>query len=124
MVGRPSRRLRRGRGAVRKFQKWLVGHLGGPEVVVSPTLEIRQWSKGPPNGPKMVGKLCRKSKSGRRPPRRSGSGREALSKVWECSGGYTGGPRVVRRPSGRFGVVRRPAQRFVSGREAIREVRE
>ena len=92
MVGRPSRRSRRGRDAVRKCRKWLVGPPVGPGVVVSPTPEVQQWSVGPTGGPGVV----------RTPSRRSGSGRDALPEVREWSealpevrqwlGGFPEGP--------------------------------
>ena len=46
--------------------------------------------------------------------RKSGSGREALSKVREWLGGPPGGP----------GVVEKPSRRSVSSWEALPEVRE
>ena len=72
--------------------------------------EYREWSKGRPGGPAMVG----------RSSRRDASGQEALPEEWQWSvrpHGGSGGPR------GGSGAVGRPSWRVGSGREALSEGR-
>ena len=54
----------------------------------------------------------------------SGSGREALSDVWEWSGGPRGFAGVVERPPGCPGVIGTPFRMSRSGREALPNVQE
>ena len=71
-----------------------------------PFPKVREWSGGPPGGPRVVG---RPSQRFGRPSWRSGNGQEALPVVREWSGAPLGGP----------GVVGRPSRRSRSGREAL-----
>ena len=61
------------------------------------SLDVREWSAGPPGDrewlgglsvcPGVVGRPCRKSGSGRKASQMSGSGRKALPDVREWAGG-------------------------------------
>ena len=73
--------------------------------------EVLELSGGPPEGPGVVERPSRSSKS---PTLKFGSGRESLLEVRE----WSRGPPVV------LGVVGRLTQRSWSGREALLEVQK
>ena len=133
VVGRPSRRTgncRRqsrmcgtGRESIPEVLKWSGDPFGGPEVVVDP-----------PGGVELVGRPSRRSRSGRRQSRRSGTSKETLPEVrnWsrdppgglEVVGDPLGGPDVVGIPSWRSGSSRRLSRRRGTGPETLSVVRK
>ena len=103
--------------------------------------EVQEWSNNPPGCPGMVGRPSRislssgtpfrMSGSGReacrmsvRPTRMCGSGRVALSDIWEWLGGCPGCPRVVVTHSRMSGSGGRHLRIAGSGREALLVVQE
>ena len=77
-------------------------------------MEVREWSRGPSGGAGVVSRLSWRTEVVRRPSRRPESGREALPKGRQWSGG----------PPSEPGVVGRPSRRAESGQEALLVFRE
>ena len=115
MVGRTSRWSGSGLETLPKVQAWTGGPpedpgvlgdpLGGPGVVWRPSRrsrsgletlpKVQAWTGGPPEDPGVLGDppggpgvVWRPFRRVRMPSQSSGSGREALSMVWEWSSGH------------------------------------